>query len=150
MFPRATQLTSIRQRLLRDFTRFEARRQTRRPAEALNDQETALLDSYEYSLHRVKKSIGQREIDKVLYDLSTIVGVDRTIIEKYFEYMKLEEGQVEEPEVRREEGEVVVCFQLGEWMQREADRRVAEMEKMVQWADRRSEGGNVLGDNGYL
>ena len=150
MFPRATQLTSIRQRLLRDFTRFEARRQTRRPSEALNDQETALLDSYEYSLHRVKKSIGQSEIDKVLYDLSTIVGVDRTIIEKYFEYMKLEEGQVEEPEVRREEGEVVVCFQLGEWMQREADRRVAEMEKMVQWADRRSEGGNVLGDNGYL
>lgn len=108
------------------------------------------MDSYEYSLHRVKKSIGQSEIDKVLYDLSTIVGVDRTIIEKYFEYMKLEEGQVEEPEVRREEGEVVVCFQLGEWMQREADRRVAEMEKMVQWADRRSEGGNVLGDNGYL
>jgi len=117
------------------------------PGSDLDEQEAALLDSYEYSLRRVDK---QGNIGDVYQDLAEVIGAEMGLIERYFGYMQTgEDGQKRErawetaqPVVKRREGGLTVCFDMGKLIRNEVERRLSTIEEIA-----KSPEGNDTADN---
>lgn len=106
------------------------------PSSDIEEQEAALLDSYEYALRRVET---EEDTAKVYRDLAEVIGAEITLIEGYFGYMQTgEERQKRQrawetalPVVKRKEGVLTVCFDVGELIRNEVEMRISAIKEVA-------------------